>query len=309
METFKKNNRNIILTLVVIVLAIIFVFVFSFQRSKDEEDSNLGEQLNSTDSLENAEILPVNLTAVHQGVNSANYQEYYFDPFDSGEPSTSSHLQLANIRKSQILLDNNSQIVPDISLQYLEPSKAESEQGIEKYSDGINIYKLKAPKEVNDQVCGEFGVYKNNKLLFSDLMCSSPLGNVIDWRIVNGKLALTYNKECEVGCNTEIYYDGKFISKEYQVKNPRYIFGFGGKIGFITSENIKEAEKTKIGINSKDRIYWNGNYITPFFDTIQTTSCCSSTGELLPAVFENGTLLFFAERDNKKYLTEVKLYY
>lgn len=299
----KNINKVRIISLALVVLVIITIFVFSFRNLKKQTSP----ETEMSGNFENAEILPINLTAVHAGKTTGNYQEYYFDPFDSGEPSRSSHLQLANIRKSYLLLDNNSSIIPDVSLKYIEPSREENMAGIEKYSDSKNIYTFKLIKEIEGQGCGTFGVYKNDQLLFSDMMCSSPLGTVIDWRIVNGKLALTYNKECQNGCGTEIYYDGKFISKEYQVKNPRYLFSYNNKIGFITSEKGKNPMETKTGINSEDRIYWNGNYITPFFDIIQTTSCCSNAGELLPTVFENGTLLFFGERDSKKYLVEVKL--
>lgn len=291
MENKPKTN-TVLLVIIIILLAVILGY--NIYNILKPIPNNLPQE--NQNNQENNQILSTTATAIKQEINKDDYQEFSFDSFDSGEPSTSSHIQIKNIRKSYSLLDNNSSILPAVSL---------NQKDVNLYTDGQNTYKL-INKDIGDKNCHSIEVYKNNKLLFSDKICgNSPLGDVIDWRLINGKIALTYNKDCNGNCSTEIFYDGKFITKEYKVKNPRYLFFYNNKVGFITSEfgamNIID------GLNTEEKIFWDGKYITPSFDSIHTTSCCSSSGELEPTVFENGTLLFFAKRGEKNYLAEVKL--
>jgi hypothetical protein len=134
--------------------------------------------------------------------------------------------------------------------------------------------------------------YYNNQLLFKDFMEYGAEGPIMDARIVNGKPAFSYRKNLDGG--SDIFYDGKFISKEYNVHNPRYLFSYKGKIGFVAQDGESQ------------RIFYNGAFITSEFDQIHTHNCCALM-EIKPAVYENGVLLFYGRRANQDYLVEVKL--
>lgn len=223
------------------------------------------------------------------------YQEYMFD-FGDDRDLGFTHRVLAEIRKSEIFLDKNTSIVKDgESMKYVPNTAEDYKKGlIEKQIYSNDTYELRESAVANTQ---NFRMFKNNKLLFEKSMEYGADGPVSDWRIVNGKPAFTFRTSLcssQSGCGTDIFYDGKFLSEEYGVKNPRYLFSSQGKLGFVASDS------------NGDKIFFDGAFITPAFDIIHTHNCCSFL-EILPTVYENGVLLFFGKRNNKNYIAEVKL--
>lgn len=230
------------------------------------------------------------------------YQEYMFD---SGEDRDLgfTYRALADIRKSEILIDQNTSTVKNgESMEYIPLTTDDNKRGVlEKQIYNNDTYELREPDVVVADI-ENYRMFKNDKLLFERNMNFGADGPISDWRIVSDKPAFTVRTSLcsQSGCGTDIFYDGKFLSEKYGVKNPRYLFSSQGKLGFVASDD------------NGDRIFFDGAFITPAFDAIHTHNCCSLM-EILPTVYENGVLLFYGKRDienygnNKNYIAEVKL--
>ncbi len=225
--------------------------------------------------------------------NSTTYQEY---PFYSDDRQLNfTYRALEKIRASQSLLDNGMAFLSDgEEIKYLQTTVGEQQRGVmEKRSAGNDIYELASE---NNKI---YSVFKNGALLFEKPMEFGTEGPILDWRIVDDKPAFTYMISCtdpdQIFCGTEIFYDGKFLSQKYDVKNPRYLFSYQHKLGFVVSDE------------DGDKIFFDGSMITPAFETIFTHNCCALT-EILPIVYNNGVLLFYGVRNSDQdYLVEVLL--
>lgn len=191
---------------------------------------------------------------------------------------------LENMEREQTLLSTGSSVLEDEGMPY--------DPAIESYSWNGNRY------QVVSESNGMVGLYKminNNEVLFEANMDFGAEGPIQDWRVVDGKPAFTFYSSCEEGvCASDVWYDGSFLSKKYSVENPRYVFSYNGKLGFVASKD------------GMDSIFYNGAFITPGFSNIWTHNCCSYT-EILPTIYDNGVLLFYAKRDEQNYLVEVSL--
>jgi hypothetical protein len=223
--------------------------------------------------------------------NSTNYIEYEFDP--TLNPDTGSRDILQEIEKSKKSLHGKTLPIPDgESMQYIEVlEEHEDKTIIQKYSAGNDIYELH-----QEHVDNMYSMYKNGSLLFKKNMEYGAEGPILEWRIVEGKPAFTIRLNClEDSCKHDIFYEGEYISQKYTVLDPRYLFVYKGELGFVAKDST-----------GRDKIFYNGNFITESFDTIHTYNCCS-VQQLLPTVYENGVLVFYANRADKGYLIEVKL--
>lgn len=223
------------------------------------------------------------------------YQEYMFDSGNDRDLGFT-HRVLAEIRKSEVFLDENTPIIvrDGESMKYTPNTAEDNKKGvIEKQIYNNDTYEIRKPAVADIQ---NYRMFKNNKLLFERSMEYGADGPVLDWRIVNSKPAFTFRTSLcsQSECGTDIFYDGKFLSEEYGVKNPRYLFSSQGKFGFVVSDS------------NGDKIFFDGAFITPAFDVIHTHNCCSLM-EILPTVYENGVLLFYGKRNNENYIAEIKL--
>lgn len=227
--------------------------------------------------------------------NSTTYKEY---PFFSGDDRDLgfTYRALEKIRLSQSLLDNGAALFSDgEEMKYLQTTAEDQQRRvIEKRSAGNDIYELVSqhPHEFSET----YSLLKNGVLLFEKPMEFGAEGPILDWRIVDGKAAFTYQVPNDnQTLKTEIFYDGEFLSQKYEVKNPRYLFSYQHKLGFIAADD------------EGDKIFFDDSIITPAFETIFTHNCCALT-EILPIVYENGVLLFYGVRNNNQdYLVEVQL--
>lgn len=233
---------------------------------------------------------------------SDEYQEYLLDSGDDRDLGFT-HRALAKLRKSEALLDKNTSPLKDAKMKSvgLTPDEYNKEGVLERYISNNDIYELRRATAGKDY--HNYRMFKNNKLLFERSMEEGADGSILDWRIVNNKPAFTFRTSLcsqQSGCGTDIFYDGKFLSEEYGVKNPQYLFSSQGKLGFVAPDD------------NGDRIFFDGAFITPVFDVIHTHNCCAVM-EILPTVYENGVLLFYGRRDTKNYgneknyIAEVKL--
>ena len=232
---------------------------------------------------------------------SDTYQEYLFDSGDDRDLGFTERA-LAKLRKSEMLLDDNTSPLKDgEDMKYILNTPKDNKRGVlERQIYNNDTYELREPAVVAG--IQNYRMFKNDKLLFERNMNFGADGPILDWRIVSDKPAFTVRTSlCSPSeCSSDIFYDGKFLSEKYGVKNPRYLFSSHGKLGFVASDD------------SGDRIFFNGAFITPAFDVIHTHNCCSLM-EILPTVYENGVLLFYGKRDtenygnNKNYIAEVKL--
>lgn len=225
---------------------------------------------------------------------SDTYQEYMFDSGNDNDLGFTRRA-LVEIRKSEMMIDQNTSITKDgESMKYAPNTAEDNKKGvIEKRIYNNDIYELHKPAVANTQ---NYRMFKNDEMIFEKSMEYGADGPVLDWRIVNGKPAFTFrtNLCSQSECVTDIFYDGKFFSEEYGVKNPRHLFSSQGKFGFVVSDI------------DGDKIFFDGDFVTPMFDAIYTHNCCSLM-EILPTTYENGVLLFYGKRNNKNYIAEVKL--
>lgn len=229
---------------------------------------------------------------------SALYNEY---PFDSGDDVDLGFTkrELEKLESEDDLLSEGSTVIEDQSMKYLRPTEKETSEGTtDKYQWNDDIYETKNEKGGNN-ASDNYVLLKNGEVIFEGPMVFSPIGAVIDWRIVEGKPAFTFNVAEKLEGNSvtytqDIWYEGELMSEKFSVENPRYLFSYEGKLGFVAMSN------------GMDSIFYDGKVITPGFTQIWTANCCSYT-EILPTVYENGTLLFYAKRDGLNYLVETSL--
>ncbi len=235
-------------------------------------------------------------------VNSDVYQEIRFDTEDSRESSDGyTHSFFEYLRRSENLLDDNSSVSTDGgAMVYVEVSNKKLNKGLlEKRIFGNDSYELRWATDNRGMTNDIFVMMKNGKKLFERKMAYGASGPIIDSRIVDGRPVFTLRitsdnisaSESEtLRARNDIYYDGKFIEKEYNVVNPRYLFSYNGKLGFIAQDA------------DGDRVFFDGKFISPAFDTIHTSNCCSYN-EIVPTVYENGTLLIYGTRNGKYFFS------
>lgn len=229
---------------------------------------------------------------------STSYVEY---PFDSGKDidlgfTKRAYEKLSNQRG---LPDEGSAALDDGSMTHVRLSREDLGGGVvERRIWGDDLYELR--QTYLDRLFDNYRMFVNDRELFKEHMALAAQGPVLDWRVIDGKSAFTFTVSCSpddknrITCDRDVWYDGNLISREFGVKDPRYVFSYDGMVGFVASDN------------GMDRVYFDGRFITPGFDTIWTHNCCSYT-EILPTVFENGALLFYAIRDGNDMLAEVRL--
>lgn len=241
----------------------------------------------------NVAVSPVNATS------SSSYVEY---SFDSGEDNDMGFTKRAydKLRKSQALLDAGSPVIQNDGMTYSQVSEKDLRKGtIERRIYKDQVYEL--IQKPGETISGTYQMLLDGKLLFEEEMVFGTEGPIQEWRMVNGKPVFTFiTPACatengnRVNCASDIWYDGNLVSKTFGVKNPRYLFSYNNKIGFVASHN------------GADAIFYDDKFITPTFDIIWTHNCCSFT-EILPTIYENGTLLFYAQRNEANYLVETRL--
>ncbi len=280
----KEASPTLGLKIFISALVLLGLLVFILARSG-----------NSADDLEYNVVL-----------DSDSYQEHQFDlgPGQGSEPDGGyTHRVYEEIKKSGGLLDAGTPILADgQDMTYVELTADDNQEGIvARRTVGDDVYELSG--NGGGGVGDHFVMRKNGEPLFERSMEYGAEGPVIDWRVVNGEPAFTVrltNGNIPAGAttaaaaHTDIYYNGKFIEQEYGVKNPRYLFSYAGKLGFIATDE------------SGDRVFFDGRFISIAFDSIHTMNCCSYN-EILPTVFENGTLLFYGKRDSQYFIAELKL--
>jgi len=233
-------------------------------------------------------------------IQSDFYKEYVFD---SGEDIDLgfTHRAFERLEEEQVLLSSGSLVREDQVMSYDRLTETEMESGlIERYTWGGDAYELTEIGEDGNKASGTYQILKNGQVLFEEPMFFGADGPIQDWRIVEGKPAFTFRSACKVedngeNCTNDIWYDGSLISEQFSVENPRYLFSYDGKLGFVASKD------------GMDSIFYDGSFfVTPGFTIIWTHNCCSLT-EILPTVYENGTLLFYAKRGEGNYLVEASL--
>ena len=259
--------------LVLVSITIVILVVYKFFPKKEEE-------------------ITFNNTA-----NSSSYAEY---AFNSGDDLDLGFTKRAydKLQKSQTLLSAGSSVIEDSKMTYAQLSEKDLSEGVvSRYTWGSDRYEL---TKANKGISESYRMLLNGELLFEEDMDFGADGPVQDWRSVNNKPAFTFLSRCsanegnQISCDQDIWYDGSLISEKFNVEKPRFLFSYNEKVGFIASSN------------GADAVFFDGKFITPEFDTIWTHNCCSYT-EILPTVYENGTLLFYAKRDDTTYLVETRL--
>ena len=238
-----------------------------------------------------------NITFIDTTISSS-YREYAFDSGDDLDLGFTKRAY-TQLKASQPLLDAGSDISTNNQMVFSKLSLQDKNKGIiDRYTWGDDHYEL--AQDINQDISGSYRMLFNDTLLFEANMDFGTDGPILDWRIVNEKPAFTFRSHCDtnennqVTCDHDIWYDDGLISQKYSVENPRYLFSFAGKIGFVASNH------------GADAIFYDGKFITPDFDTIWTHNCCSYS-EILPTVYENGVLLFYAKRNETTYLVETLL--
>lgn len=223
---------------------------------------------------------------------SDGYREY---AFDSGEDVDMGFTRrvLERIRVSEDMLTEGATAIENgAAMKDVRLTDEDRKRGvIERREAGTDAYELRSGDVKSNRSI--YSVFKNDELLFVAAMEYGSDGPVLDWRVVDGMPALTYRTGCDQNCDSEIFFGGP-VSKTWNVTNPRYLFSYDGKVGFVAEDG---------GV---DAIFFDGKFVTPGFDAIWTHNCCSSM-EILPTVYENGTLLFHARRDGVMYLVETQL--
>ncbi|MDP9249094.1 MAG: signal peptidase I [bacterium] len=226
-------------------------------------------------------------------ISLLDYVEHQFDP--TINPDTGSHEELRKLEKSKKTFHGDAKVLADSdSMKYVELTREDEEKGVlQKFTAGSDTYELKGG------LLTGYGVYKNDTQLFRRNMEYGANGPILDWRIVEGKPAFTVRLSCEENsCTHDVFYGGEFLGEKYKIYNiqdPRYLFAYNEKIGFVAKDS-----------GQQDVIFYNGKIITGPFDTIHTHNCCSIM-QILPTVYENGILLFYGTRSDKGYLVEVRL--
>lgn len=230
---------------------------------------------------------------------SATYREYAFDTGkDQDLGFTKRALQELHVKEP--LLSTGNAIVEFPNLKILNQTN-------EDYARGV-VYQLQWEEEryelyQNRNHLNPKGIYqmrKNGQPLFEAQMDMGAEGPIVDARMIEGKPAFTFLSSCNtdaqntVYCDTDVWYDGNFMSQQFNVNSPEFLLVYKGKKGFIAKDNRQE------------RFFFNGSFVTPSFDTIWSHNCCSYT-EILPTLHNNGTVMFYAKRQGQNYLVETIL--
>lgn len=231
--------------------------------------------------------------------SSTTYREYLFD---SGEDRDLGFTKraLQKLQTTTSLLNAGSNIVEFPNLKVLEQKNEDYTRGVF-YQATWNDDRYELHRDSRREIPkGTYRMTKNGQPLFEAVMDVGADGPMVDERLIEGKPAFTFLSNCyadetnAVQCDTDVWYDGAFMSQKFQVQHPKFLFVSAGQIGFVASDQ------------GQDKIFYHGSFVTPGFDTIWTHNCCSYT-EILPTLYTNGTLLFHAKRKEKTYLAEVQL--
>jgi hypothetical protein len=222
-------------------------------------------------------------------VSTDTYNEYIVR--NDSEVSLASALEILEGPANDADLERGIAI-ENPNLQPIDLTPSEGQRGIiGKWSFGNDIYELRSPS--GETIADAYSMYRNDELLFTAKMEYGSEGPILDARIVAGVPSFTYLVECTDTCTTDVFYVSS-ISKEYSVADPRYLFAYEGKIGFIAADK------------NGDRVFFDGSFITPAFESIHTHNCCA-THKMLPTIYDNGVLIFTAQRGDDSYLAEVLL--
>ncbi len=227
---------------------------------------------------------------------SSSYVEYAFDSERGNDPGFTKRAY-DQMRKSHTLLDAESAPLRFDEMPVDPDLKNGAERGVfERRVWNGNAYELVL--ESGSWVSGVYRMSSGTRELFRAPMRSGAEGPIHEWRIIDGKPAFTFGIDCPdkrsgAAACTDIWHDGEFLSKKYRVNNPRYPFSYGGKLGFIATRDFQDA------------VFYDGVFLTPSFRHIWTRNCCAAA-EILPTVYENGVLLFYALR-GENYLVEANL--
>ncbi len=220
---------------------------------------------------------------------SDSYMEY---PFDSGEDMDMgfTHRAFERLEEEGALLSGGSSVIEEQMMRYQEVNEFKNGMRVQErrtWNDDTYELMMKGTTNMEEDT---YEMMKNGELLFEELMAFGADGPVHDWRMVDDKPAFTFSRTANLN---EIWYDGSLISEKFSVENPRYLFSYNGALGFVATHD------------GMDSIFYDGHFITPGFTSIWTQNCCSYT-EILPTVYENGTLLFYAKREGVNYLVETR---
>jgi len=173
-------------------------------------------------------------------------------------------------------------------------SSSDAKRGVIDAWDGDGPrYELRSAV-IGQPISSIYELYEGDERILRTEMDYGAEGPVIDARIVAGRPAFTFQLRRPTGYGTDIFYDGGRFSETYRVTDPKYLFYWGGKFGFIARDSGGE------------RVFFDGRFITPAFESIHTRDCCADTG-ILPTVYEDGILLFSGTREGKSFLAEVSL--
>ncbi len=234
---------------------------------------------------------------IRRNTTSSTYVEY---PFDSGKDQDLgfTYRALKRLQAQTRLLSTDSKIVEFPTMRFISITEQDRLAGIiEKTEVAGDQYTLGHPLNADSSL---YEVQKNGRPLFQTKMAVAADGPILEQRLIDNEPAFTFTSHCSVNaenaviCQTDSWYRGSLLSEQFGVQNPRYPFVYKGKIGFVASDQ------------GRDRIFYDGAFVTPAFDEIWIHNCCSYT-EILPTLYENGTLLFYAKRQSQTYLVEVSL--
>ncbi len=235
---------------------------------------------------------PVRGLVAGTAIDTDTYREHAFGL--KGDWDDSRHAQERLRSEGGMLVQDASATEDGRPMRRVPLKPEESEKGfVEAWIEDGHRYTLRG-SALNPILGSTFSLFKDEILLLKTAMEYGAEGLVLDARMVGGKPAFTYQVRRMSGIGTDIFYDGIRFTKTYGVSDPRYLFSYAGKLGFIAKDV------------SGDRVFFDGAFITPLFSEIHTRNCCAIQ-EVLPTVYDDGILLFFARRDERRYLVEAKL--
>lgn len=272
--------------IILIIAGFIFIGFLGLQHKRNNGTS-------IWDDYSNKYVGKITTNVIHEG-----YVEHAFDLPSSQDIHT--RLTLEKIVSSNKSLVKNAQPISLPEWEYIEqnPPLAWSET----WKVNNDVYDFN-PTTKTSQTPTEFSVSKNKQKVFSFKGEYGAEGPIIQKVIINDKPGFTLRTAYDANSlhsKYDIYYDGKFLSEpekgsDTSVNNPHYLFSYDGKIGFINDGGEHGAS-----------IIFDNHYITDNFDEIHFQNCCEIQ-QLLPTVYDNGILVFYAKRQNQNYIVEVDL--
>lgn len=219
------------------------------------------------------------------------YLEYEFE--EEKNPDGGAWYAVQLLKKDNKSFFEGTEAILHSEMNELRLLEADQQEGIiQKYVIGASVYELRREGRWGTT----YSMYRNESLLFQRKLKYEADGPIVEGRDVDGRPAFTVLTNCHSQvCKRDVFYDGQFMNKKYNVEDVRNLFSHNEKIGFVAKDD-----------EGKDRIFFDGTFITEPFDVIYTQNCCSIR-QIPPLVHENGVLLFHGKRDEKNYLVQVKL--